>query len=535
MISKKTVATIAVILLFLGMVYAPQKYIIHKTFAKTLSPYNADEYGTLNFIEFFNNTGYNVVLGGPQNLSRLGDGDIYVLIGPDQSLSEEEIRQVKAFLKRGGSILIADELGTVNTLTETLFGTRINDTYVEKLFTYINSTRAKRLRVIASNEPVLFPTHIGVLALPDNVSVLEPLEPGMDVYNASMYLYSLYEEFSYLRAEGYMAYPTSLPSYIEELGIMMPAGYIVVVDKRDPDTGKTYSKLSVFSAYYNPDDDPLHRYAGRVYLVTDTLLFTNSYVVSSLEEAYMWGQVYRRMEFYSRLMHWLSKGTVDSYPPPTILFDSIHYQPYEVKVPLPHLGRLLVGMLAEEVKLWKDTYMDRIDTIPIWLMPLLVLFVVISVYTTYRRRVKVKSGDDRWIPPVEERRFVAESPFLKRLKEGIRDKEFYKDMIMGLYDLYNYILKEIIGRDIEEIVREGLPPAVEEKLGGEASSKILESCRRIYGLREKIVYRRMLPFILSWKKTFEKLSYEVDYVCSRLGIEFIEEIEGGKKIEYVIK
>ena len=128
MISKKTVATIAVILLFLGMVYAPQKYIIHKTFAKTLSPYNADEYGTLNFIEFFNNTGYNVVLGGPQNLSRLGDGDIYVLIGPDQSLSEEEIRQVKAFLKRGGSILIADELGTVNTLTETLFGTRINDT-----------------------------------------------------------------------------------------------------------------------------------------------------------------------------------------------------------------------------------------------------------------------------------------------------------------------------------------------------------------------------------------------------------------------
>jgi hypothetical protein len=441
---------------------------------------------------------------------------------------------VKSFLERGGSLLIADELGTVNTLIEELFKSRVNETYVEKLLIYTNSS-SNQMPVVASGEPILFSTHIGVVALPNSTSILDPLDGDVDIYNASMYLYILFEKFTYLHAENFIAYPTSLPSYVGETGIMEPAGYIIVMDKLDPDKGYTV-KLAVFSTYYDPQEDPLRRYPGRVYLVADTLLFTNSYVVSSIEdEGTLTGQEEQRMDFYSKLMAWLAKKDIRLTTSSTIVFDSIHYQPYVVKVPIPHLGRMLIGMLADEVRLWKETYMDRVGTLPVWLMPLLVLFFATSVYTTYRRRVKVKSGDDRWIPPIEERRFVAESPFLKRLKEGIRDKEFYKDMILGLYDLYNYILKEIVGRDIEEIIREGLPPAVEEKLGREVSSKILESCKRIYVLREKIVYRRILPFVLSWKKTFEKLSYEVDYVCSRLGIEFIEEIEGGKKIEYVIK
>ncbi len=536
MISKKTVVTLALILLFLGMIYAPQKYFTYETYAKTLSPYNSDQYGTLDFVKLFNSTGYRVVLGGPDNLDELGEGDVYILMGPDWQLSNEEISRIESFMKRGGSLLIADELGTVNTLTERLFNLRINETYVERFLASSNITTLG-MPIIASGKDIIFPgiTHLSVMVLPNSTQILEPININQDFYNKTIYLLGLYLDFTYYRAKNYISFHPSLPSYFEDIGILKTAGYIILIDKIDVDSGSYIYKIAPFSAYYEPSEDPLHRYSGRVYIVSDTLIFTNSYVLDEVKEEYSTRQVKQRMDFYINLMYWLSKRDLHDGKTHTLLFDSTHYEPYVVKAPIPHIGRMFLGILTDEIRIWKDMYKERINGIPLWIMPLMITVILISVYTTYRRRIKVKSGDDKWIPPQEERRFVAESPFLHRIKAGVKDKEFYKEMILGLYDLYNYILQETVGRDIMSILREGLPPDVRDKLGDEVSMEIINLNKRISKVREKIIANKFLPIIISWKEVFEKLSYEIDHVCSRLGIEFLEKLEGGKKIEYVIK
>jgi len=107
LIRRSTVIIFLVILLFLGMVYAPRKIVSTPVLQGTLHPGNTDKYGTSQLADYLRGLGYQVVIGGPGDIDN--ETILYIVLGPDVDYTTDEMWMILEYVRGGGSLLYANE------------------------------------------------------------------------------------------------------------------------------------------------------------------------------------------------------------------------------------------------------------------------------------------------------------------------------------------------------------------------------------------------------------------------------------------
>ena len=90
---------------------------------ESTSPLNTYIWGSSSYAHLLARAGYRVYLGGVDDAARLAEGQpvLYIVVGPDKPFTEREALEVRRLVEEGRlNLLVADELGTVNTLLEAL-------------------------------------------------------------------------------------------------------------------------------------------------------------------------------------------------------------------------------------------------------------------------------------------------------------------------------------------------------------------------------------------------------------------------------
>jgi len=537
-ISKWIVILFLLFLLYLGILYAPPKYVQIETTAMTLSPHNTDEYGTSNFVKMLNSMGYHVVYGGPENLTHLGNNDIYVLIGPDIPLSQDEVMQVKEFLGRGGSILVADELGTVNNLLTELFKARISEDYTAL---YWNFTL--RIEEYVSKSQIdlsIYPTAYACLDVPPTNFYREIYQSGVD---SSTFFILIYKHKSYNPVKSIMVYP-NLPGYIEDPGVLNISG-LMLAPKPDYLKRVAYNTTSalnialndvgvyIYSAYYEDGD-------SRAYIVSDTSIFTNNEFTTHPDIA----------SFYKNLFEWLNPsiihsqvqgsqgfGVITASKPKSVLIDIEHYKPNIIKQPLPPPGAILNSILAPVVENISPEQIYNFFNDYIGVSAIFILGVPLTIIGIYLYLVKYLGVSTKRIeePEIMERITLSESLTLKMIRGGRREKRFYKDMIHGLYEYLDHLFLREYRVSLLDISKGEMPGELKIKLGDKGLEEFNRLVKRIISLELKIRENRRLPIVYSWSSTFKKLIVSTDNILKILGYEFMYPAEGLKKIEYFFR
>lgn len=534
MINKRNIILLIILLLFLGMVYAPPKTLSVENYAGTLSPKNTGPLGTSKYVELLKRQGYRVELGGPDKLDRYGSGDIYILLGPDKELSKEEIWRIKEFISRGGSILIADELGTVNNLLKELFDAEINSNYLELYFNkYANPQLYQYYRENSSKYFSLksaLNTQIAIVPRQDKLLHFEPIGNNTPPETKETFLALLVPKHYKISISGiYIMYP-SLSSYIGKLGELDPRGYILTIDhtylESYESTGNTpifgpvsinHSSIYVYSAQLETEN-------YRAYVIADTSIFTNQYLEMGIFDKSI---IY--IQFHKDILRWLSKGFRK-----TVIFDDTHIVPQLIKQPMPHLGRMMLDILVSTSSTFIDTYNNFLSGISLLGLTFLLILWIPSTYVYLKRRVRVREIKEREPEEVLEKLLVYKSEVITEIGKGALVKRRYKELINGLYDLINYILTDKLSITIREIAENKAVP--KEKLSKYEinSEELVKLCSKLEKLKRKIDTGSFLPIILSWNWEIKRIIREADNILVRLGYGFISsDVERG--IEDVYK
>ncbi len=508
------------------MIYAPPKTISVKNYATTLSPKNSDRLGTSKYVELLRNWGYEIEFGGAIDLYSYGKGDVYILIGPDIELNTEEIKAIESFLSRGGSLLIADELGTVNNILRKLFHASIDAKYLKLYYQ----------RLYGNNETESAPSSKGIISSiylmaqralvssMDNEFKLDRIGNNTDIDSLRRFIIQFYTSARNTGNSNLYSLIPSLSSYINKLGEFKVKGYLMTPSYDYLQTKSPTETLSInitdysifiYSAYLDNGE-------YRVYLIADTSIFTNQYIDINNPTS-----VYYR--FHREVISWLSYNKRGN-----IIFDDQHYTPLIIKQPVPRLGRMVLDIVINTSKSIMDNYNQYLSSISPIGLTLLLLFWLPSTYLYLKRKVRVKAVREREAEEVVERLLVYESSFMKELGRGGVIKERYRELITGLYDLLNYILEDKLRMTVGEIATKGALDEETLRRYDIDRDRLLKICVRLETLKKKILEARFFPIVISWSREFKKLSKEADYIFSRLGYGFISsDVESG--IEDVFK
>lgn len=522
MISKRNVILLAILLLFLGIIYAPPKTFSVENYAGTLSPKNTDALGTSNYIELLKRMGYKVELGGPDRLDKYGAGDIYILLGPDKELSENEILEIRNFLERGGSILVADELGTVNNLINELFGANINSKYVElyynKYAKELNPLSVKEIIIKSSKK--IYPYYIVfsqvvIVPMGEKALHLEPIGNNTPAETKETFL-SLFikQRIGPDIADMYRLYP-SLSSYIGELGKLEPRGYILTIDhlfldqyiETDSEALLTLSNINHSSIYIYSAQYINEKY--RAYVIADTSIFTNQYVELRFEDS-----IY--IKFHKEILNWLSNGFRK-----TVIFDDTHIIPSIVKQPIPHLGKMILDILVNTSSTIMDHYNNFLSSFSTLGLVLLLILWIPSTYIYLKRRIKVMEVKEIEPEEIVEKLLVYKSEAMTEIGEGGIIKHRYKELINGLYDLLNYILMDKLSTTVSEIAVNKLVPADKLSKFEIKGEELIKLCVRLDRLKRKITEGSFLPIIISWNREIKRIMKNTDDILVKLGYGFI--------------
>ena len=521
MINKRNILFLILILLFLGMIYAPPKTISVKTYAGKPSPDNGDPLGSSNYVELLKFIGYKVSLGNPTQLDDYSLGDVYILLGPDKPLTDDELLHIKEFLNRGGSILIADEFGTVNNLLNELFDAQINPNYAKQYYYSL-----KKVFVDAINPVTLLASRYAQGALiPLYNSSLEfnvignntPTSETKKFYYETINLFTKPQE-----RRDIIFFNPSISSYIGKLGILTPMGYILTIDHENLiqylDTGlDTYinkKSIYVYSARYQ------HK-LFRAYVIADTSIFTNQLISKNNIDSSIF-------KFHVSMITWLSHGERGR-----VLIDNTHYIPFIVKQPIPRLGRLILDLVINTSNAFINNYNNYLTTLTPAGLFIIFLITIPSTYAYLKKKIKVKDIGEIDPEEVMERWFVYKSEVAMEIERGRFIKSRYRELFNGLYSLLNFILNNILHKSISEIAAGKEVDNILLKKYDIDLEKLKKLCERMERIRLKISGVKRFPIILSWGREIKRLIKESDEIFRKLGYGFIStDVESGVEDVY---
>ncbi len=121
-VSAKLASALSLTILLTGILAADYAYTVTQTHHLSTSPRNTGLWGTSSLASILEMHGYNVVLGGVEDvkaLAGMGHRVAYLLIGPDKALTSYERAVIRSLLGHGlVGLIIADEIGIVNLFLE---------------------------------------------------------------------------------------------------------------------------------------------------------------------------------------------------------------------------------------------------------------------------------------------------------------------------------------------------------------------------------------------------------------------------------
>lgn len=481
--SKKWMFIIILFLALAAAIYAPQKTLSVETYRGVTSVYNTEWNGISELVDLLkeqykNNVwNVNVEVEILRDLSILKENiilgrngklhDVLVIIGPDKPYSGEEIEIIRDFLDDGGSILIADELGTVNNLINTLFGSSISTTATHEYLSYINSGATVDWR--------------GEVTLPILIAALET-EPPIPILVNGTYSLSL-----------------DLPSYFEKMGSLKLCGtYYTLI------SGQSYGPLSLAGSI---DTD-----LSKVFVIADTSIFINKYVGR---------EVNRRL--IRNLFNWLtnlynySGGGADI----KIYIDESHHIPISLELPLPHIGMIIANYLefyGSEINRYFYEYIIYAST-PTKL--LIILSISMSIYTLARRWHRGPIVEDIPLKHVVERKILVYSPEYENMRIKIKRRGIYKRLIGDLYNIVNFMLSTKLGISVEDLVvyNRGWDK-LSIYIGDEADIARYKSVfRELYKIRCFLEGKVRIILVFRWKHKFNYFINMFNPLLKKLGFE----------------
>ena len=436
MIRRSTVIIFLILLLFLGMVYAPRKIISAPLIQGTLHPGNTDKYGTSMLAEYLRERGYQVVIGGPEDLD--GDTVLYIALGPDEDYTPEEMRRILEYVRNGGSLLYANEFDkglliepiymSVPPIDISTFTLAKELADVDFREAYCNICRGRLPLDVSNNIVLIIPTTEAIVNqdslsrpllvdLGDGVTIVESIGVKMSIrrYN------SPYIEPPNLTSELWInvtGFPIANDDASAAVLDILSVGETTISD------GKVY--LSTFGTvaygYFGN---------GRFAALSDTAPFINHYFSSE-----------RYQRSVIRLLDFLLAGREGG----KIVFDVSKMATLNVRVELPHIGILVVETLTRYFREFETGYSRFFRGLSEWTI-LVILLASVSLAYQLRRRLRVP--DEAGISPgdVAEIEVAIEKDYVPVLESA------------GRSDIYRYVvslekmLVENIGRDAPGVDR----------------------------------------------------------------------------------
>ena len=144
--------------------------------SQSASPMNMGLYGTSELMRLVSRSGYKAaILGSVQEISSLRASRlVYVLIAPDKPLTAPEIQVIGRLWREGRiSLLVADEWGIANPLTEQLLGVAVNGSQLREksmVEAGLEDFIAGTCRVEGSENPVVFSKPSAITMMPAEAS-----------------------------------------------------------------------------------------------------------------------------------------------------------------------------------------------------------------------------------------------------------------------------------------------------------------------------------------------------------------------------
>jgi|Deesub1362B_J571_1020462.scaffolds.fasta_scaffold00005_106 hypothetical protein len=475
--SKALLITGLFIIALAAAIYAPPKAITIPSFAGTTSPANTMWDGASEFTKFLNGTFRLTFLQEISDLNNYGaDGeysDVLILLGPDIEYSDDEIRDIRNFLNRGGSILIADETGSVNSLLRTLYRAEISvDKYLE--YTMVLETNITPYIWIA------------------NFTYPAPYTVNVD-----------------------------LPSYISKLGMLKEAGSYIEIYSQDPVDEINITIYRGYAAYYQA----IHR----AFVIADTSLFINHYIDKSQRKDFIYSVI---IWLSTGEPGSFPVGDGERRNEIRVLLDVSHYSYKTLSLPLPHMGMIIASYLSQYGEEFNRYTYDYIINTPAPLKLFIILMVGLSVYRSSRRWYVKKVESDAPIKISRERKVMVYSPELEDIKISLRRRGIYKRMIANLYEITDLILRKRVGVSIEQLIVENSGwDLISVYIGKEDRDRLRKTLKEIFDVREYLEGRRRFMFIIRWKAKFYRLANNLNVLFERLGVPLIGD-KSGKGVEY---
>ena len=488
MISKRAVFTLILILLFLGMIYASQKTVSTEIYAGTVHPLNQDRYGTSKFYDTLLNRYGWVDIGDTGRLSNLYG--LYINIGPDKDF--KEVDRLLNYVLNGGNVLLADEYGYFKELLRRL-GIYISPTFPSLIYRDVVNP--------------IFPAFCEICNSTDEILLDIPNEFIIGANNT--YIQAGIYEFEILglssiryRYNGYIKYTARISGFFDVVEMVGNLSLPVTVeidkvrymltqikamdtfnwmkDMRSPEAPSTF--INLFSIIFIKVDG-----GGKMVLLSDTAPFINRYYDE---------EKYRR--FIDEILAFLDPGDKP------ILFDTSLIKVYTVKVPIPHIGRIILSALTEYLSNIEDMYGNFFSSSTFVLLGS-TLIIGLSTFITLRRYLRVRNEANLAGQPVVEKDVVISSESLVSIRDIYG--EGFKDFVNNAYDIADLILRERLNISIDEFVRD---PKYRE-------SEIYPIINRIYGIHRRVNMRIPFPPILNRRAISDKLLNDLDNLLIKLG------------------
>ncbi len=435
MIRRSTVIIFLILLLFLGMVYAPRKIISAPLIQGTLHPGNTDKYGTSMLAEYLRERGYQVVIGGPEDLD--GDTVLYIALGPDDDYTPEEMRRILEYVRSGGSLLYANEFDkgllvepiyiTMPPIDISTFTLAKELAEVDFREAYCNICGGRLPLDVSNNIVLIIPTD----ALVDRDYLSRPLM--VDLGDGVTIVESIGVKMSIRRYNSPYIEP---PNSTTELWINV-TGFPLALDGRSAAVLNALSvgesTVSDGKVYIPTFGTVAYGYfgGGRFAALSDTAPFINHYFSSK-----------RYQRPVVRLLEFLLAGREGG----KIVFDVSKMATLNVRVELPHIGTLVVETLTRYFREFETGYSRFFRGLSEWSI-LVILIASVSLAYQLRRRLRVP--DEAGISPgdVAEIEVAIEKDYIPVLESA------------GRGDIYRYVvslekmLVEGLGRDAPGVDR----------------------------------------------------------------------------------
>jgi hypothetical protein len=441
------------------------------------SPTNTGWSGISKFTDIVRSKGYPILISNStsEDLNNINGTFLYILIGPDKALDNNEESIISSMMKNGNmTLLIAQGNSSNNDFLNRNFGLIITGNPIIDPNSQFDDNRVSVAKIhVNTSHKVL-------------INVASPI-----IKKESDNLFSA-KPIGFTENQTY------------DLGNETRGGRVIAVELTS--TNKT--KGIIFS---------------------DSGIFINSNFNSSA--------TYNLSRLADESINYLTDGNINTtIIIDNNHYEEISVS-REIPFTLPPLGMILATYMISFLKTFNESYDNYLMTTPFIILLGISILSLIGTYFSLRRWMgKMESGIDTMdMPKIESSRLV-ESTSSIEIANLKKSGNFYQTTLTQLYYVIDELFKREYGFSIKSMDGRTERLLI-EKVGQKNSEKLAAILKELTIIREKTEGERrfIFPPIFSWKRKFNIIIDETNQVLKSLGTHLMDREDREKGIEYKLR